>query len=132
MEVLTDDPRPPGDVVGGPGPGAGLSRAARVRVLLAAALGPLVTGYAAVATVLATPSAACVVPGWRPAGASFAGIPGSCGRPGVVADRLAPLAVRGLRAGALGLAVLLACGAAVFPVATAVSWATVSDIYEPA
>jgi hypothetical protein len=53
MELLTGDPRPPGDVVGGPGSDAGLSRAARVRVLLAAALGPLVTGYAAVATVLA-------------------------------------------------------------------------------
>ncbi|MEU5257784.1 DUF6350 family protein [Amycolatopsis sp. NPDC021455] len=230
MEVLTDDPRPPGDVVGG----AGLSRAARVRVLLAAALGPLVTGYAAVATVLAlvaltaertvfsatgvllaagpgwlatlqvrlglgghplgvlpllptlgafalaartvsgatqrlgcrafrealpvlgtvsaahavfglviavaaqgspvtaNPLAAFVVPGLLAVAASVAGITWSCGLPDVVAERLDPLAVRGLRAGALGLAVLLACGAAVFTVATAVSWATVSDIYEPA
>ena len=236
MELLTDDPRPPGDVVGGaePAAGAGLSRAGRVRVLLAAALGPLVTGYAAVATVLAlvtltaertvfsatgvllaagpgwlaalqvrlglgghplgvlpllptlgafalaartasgatqrlgcrsfrealpvlvtvpgahavfglvvafaaqgspvtaNPPAAFVVPGLLAAVASFTGITWSCGLPAVVAERLDPLAVRGLRAGALGLAVLLACGAAVFTVATAVSWATVSDIYEPA
>ncbi|RSM36214.1 hypothetical protein DMA12_41115 [Amycolatopsis balhimycina DSM 5908] len=232
MELLTDDPRPPGDVVGSPG--TGLSRAARLRVLFAAALGPLVTGYAAVATVLAlvtltaertafsatgvllaagpgwlaalqvrvglgghplgvlpllptlgafalaartasgavqrlgcrsfrealpvlvavagahavfglvvalaaqgsavtaNPPAAFAVPGLLAAVASFAGITWSCGLPDVVAERLDPLAVRGLRAGALGLAVLLACGAAVFTVATAVSWATVSDIYEPA
>lgn len=234
MELLTDDPRPPGEEVGDPGPGVGLSGAARVRVLLAAALGPLVTGYAAVATVLALvtltaaqtafsgtgvllaagpgwlaahqvrlgigghplgvlpllptlgavalaartasgaaqrlgcrsprealpvlatitgahavfglvvalwaqgspvtadPMLAFAVPGLLAAAASGVGITRCCGLPDVVAERLDPLALRGIRAGALGLALLLACGAAVFTVATALSWSTVSDMYEPA
>ncbi|NBH11172.1 DUF6350 family protein, partial [Amycolatopsis sp. SID8362] len=75
---------------------------------------------------------AFVVPGLLAAAAAFAGLARSCGLPDFVADRLDPLALRGLRAGALGFAVLVACGAVVFTVATAVSWATVSDIYEPA
>jgi hypothetical protein len=82
--------------------------------------------------VTASPLTAFAAPGLIAAVASFAGITWSCGLPDVVAERLDPLAVRGLRAGALGLATLLACGAAVFTVATAVSWTTVADIYEPA
>ncbi|SFW45112.1 hypothetical protein SAMN04489730_0449 [Amycolatopsis australiensis] len=234
MELLTDDPRPPGEAVDDPEPGAGPSRAARVRVLLAAALGPLVTGYAAVAAVLAlitltaeravfsatgvllaagpgwlaahqvrldlgghplgvlpvlptlgalvlaartasgaaarlgcrsprealpvfvtitgahalcglavalgtrgsvataSPLVAFAVPGLLAALASAAGIVRCCGLPDVVAERVDPLALRGLRAGALGLAVLVAVGAGVFTVATAVSWRTVADMYEPA
>ncbi|MGV9363210.1 cell division protein PerM [Amycolatopsis sp. NPDC003731] len=229
MDLLTEEPHPPGDEVGAPEP----VRASRLRVLLAAALGPLVTGYAAVATVLtlvaltagraafsdtgvllaagpgwlaahqvrlgiaghplgmlpllptlgvvalaartasgaarrlgcrsfreaqpvlltitgahavfglvialcaqgspvtANPFAAFVVPGLLAGAASAAGITRSCGLPDAVADRLDPLALRGLRVGAMSLAVLVACGAAVFTVATALSWATVSDTYEP-
>ncbi|MCR6490312.1 DUF6350 family protein [Amycolatopsis sp. OK19-0408] len=231
MDLLTDSREEP---VGDLEPDVELSRAARVRVLLAAALGPLVTGYAVVATVLAlvaltagrgafsgtgallaagpgwlaahqvrlglgghpigvlpllptlgalalaartathaslrlgyraprealpvfvtitgahavfglviaiaaqgspvsaNPLAAFAVPGLLAALASLAGIFRGCGLPDVVAERLDALALRGLRAGALGLAVLLACGAAVFTVATAVSWRTVADMYEPA
>ncbi|MGW4524375.1 cell division protein PerM [Amycolatopsis sp. NPDC004378] len=231
MDVLTDSREEP---VGDLEPGVGLSRAARVRVLLAAALGPLVTGYAAVATVLtlvtltaertvfsgigvllaagpgwlaahqvrldigghplgvlpllptlgalalaartasgavqrlgcrsprealpvfgtvtgahavfglvialcaqgspvtANPLVAFAVPGLLAGLASAAGIIWRCGLPDAVAERLDPLAVRGLKAGALALAVLVACGAAVFTVATALSWRTVADIYEPA
>ncbi len=231
MDLLTDAREEP---VSDLEPGVGLSGAARVRVLLAAALGPLVTGYAAVAAVLtlvaltadravfsgtgvllaagpgwlaahqvrlglgghplgvlpllptlgvtllaartaggaaqrlgcrsarealpvlltitgahavfglvvalvaqgspvtANPLVAFAVPGLLAAAAAFVGVTRSCGLPDVVAERLDPLALRGLRAGALGFAVLVACGAVVFTVATAVSWATVSDIYEPA
>ncbi len=233
MELLTDDPQPPGEAVAGPGPGVAPAPASRLRTLLAAALGPLVTGYAAVATVLAlvaltagrtafsgtgvllaagpgwlaahqvrldigghplgmlpllptlgvvtlavrtasgaarrlgcrsfgeavpvlititgahavfglvialcaqgspvtaNPLTAFVVPGLLAAAASAAGITRSCGLPDAVADRLDPLALRGLRAGAMSLAVLVACGAAVFTVATGLSWATVSGTYEP-
>ncbi|MEV6829880.1 DUF6350 family protein [Amycolatopsis sp. NPDC051102] len=230
MDLLTDAPEEP---VSDPGPGVAPSRPARVRVLLAAAIGPLITGYTAVAAVLAlltltagravfsdtgvllaagpgwlaahqvriaigghplgmlpllptlgavvlaartasgaarrlgsrsfrealpvlvtiagahavaglvvalcaqgspvtaNPVAAFVVPGLLAGAASGAGVVRSCGLPDVVAERLDPLALRGLRTGALGLAVLVACGAAVFTVATAVSWKTVSDVYEP-
>ncbi len=231
MDLLADSREEP---VGDLGPDVEPSRAARVRVLLAAALGPLVTGYAAVATLLtlvaltagrtafsgtgvllaagpgwlaahqvrldlgghplgvlpllptlgalalaartasgaavrlgcrsprealpvfvtitgahalfgfviafcaqgspvaANPLTAFVVPGLLAAAASAAGIVRCCGLPDVVAERLDLLARRGLRAGALGLAVLVACGAVVFTVATALSWRTVADMYEPA
>jgi hypothetical protein len=231
MDVLADSREEP---VGDLEPDVELSRAARVRVLLAAALGPLVTGYAAIATVLtlvaltaprtvfsgtgvllaagpgwlaahqvrldlgvhplgvlpllptlgalalaartasgaavrlgcrsprealpvfatitgahalfglvialgaqgspvtANPLVAFVVPGLLAAAASAVGVVRCCGLPDVVAERLDPLALRGVRAGALGLAVLVACGAVVFTVATALSWRTVADMYEPA
>lgn len=231
MELLTDDPSAE---VSDPGPGVGLSRAARVRVLLAAALGPLVTGYAAVAAALALvtltaehavfsgtgvllaagpgwlaahqvrlglsghplgvlpllptlgavalaartasratarlgcrsprealpvfaavttahavfglvvalgaqgspvtadPLLAFAVPGFFAAVAATVGIVRTCGIPALVAERLAPLALRGLRAGALALAVLVTCGAVLFTVATALSWRTVAGMYEPA
>jgi hypothetical protein len=220
--------------VGDPGPDVELSRAARVRVLLAAALGPLVTGYAAVVTVLilvtltagrtafsgggvllaagpgwlaahqvqlgigghplgvlpllptlgavalaartasgaaqrlgcrsprealpvfltitgahalfglvialcargspvtVNPLLAFAMPGLLAALASAVGVFRGCGLPDVVAERLDPPALRGVRAGAAGLAVLVACGAAVFTIATAWSWSTVADMYEPA
>lgn len=229
MDVLTDEPHPPGDEVGAPAP----ARVSPVRVLAAAALGPLVTGYTAVATVLvlvaltagraafsgtgvllaagpgwlaahqvrldiaghplgvlpllptlgvvalaartasgaarrlgcrsfregvpvlvtiagahavfglvialcaqgspvtANPVAAFAVPGLLAASAAAAGTTRACGLPDVVSDRLDPLALRALRTGALSLAVLVACGAAVFTVATAVSWPTVAGTYEP-
>ncbi|MEV5714162.1 DUF6350 family protein [Amycolatopsis mediterranei] len=233
MELLTDDPHPPGEAVGEPGAGVEPAPASRLRVLLAAALGPLVTGYAAVATVLAlvaltagrsafsttgvllaagpgwlaahqvrlgigghplgllpllptlgvvalagrtasgaarrlgcrsfrearpvlititgthavfglvvalcaqgspvtaNPALAFAVPGLLAAAASCAGITRSCGLPDAVTDRIDPLALRGLRVGAMSLAILVACGAAVFTVATGLSWATVSGTYEP-
>lgn len=234
MDLLTDSREERDEPVGDLEPDVGLSRAARVRVLLAAALGPLLTGYAAIATLLALavvtaghssfsgtgvllaaapgwlaahqvrlglgghplgvlpllptlgvvvlaartasgaarrlgcrsardavpvlvtvtaahalfglavalgargssvtadPVAAFAVPGLLAAAAAFAGVVRTCGLPEVLAERLDPLALRGVRAGALGLAVFLACGAAVFTVATAVSWTTVSGIFEPA
>jgi uncharacterized protein DUF6350 len=231
MDLLTDSREEP---VGDLEPDVVLSRAARVRVLLAAALGPLVTGYAAVATVLtlvaltaprtvfsgtgvllaagpgwlaahqvrldlgvhplgvlpllptlgalalaartasgaavrlgcrsprealsvfvtitgahalfglvialcargspvtANPLVAFAVPGLLAAAAAAVGVVRCCGLPDFVAERLDPLALRGVRAGALSLAVLVACGAVVFTVATALSWRTVADMYEPA
>ncbi len=82
-------------------------------------------------SVTANPLAAFVVPGLLAGAASVAGVTRSCGLPDAVADRLDPLALRGLRVGATSLAVLVACGAAVFTVATALSWSTVADTYEP-
>lgn len=82
--------------------------------------------------VTANPLAAFAVPGLLAAVASATGIAWCCGLPDVVAERLDPMALCGLRAGALGLAVLVACGAAVFTVATALSWSTVSGLFEPA
>jgi hypothetical protein len=82
--------------------------------------------------VTSNPLLACAVPGLLAAAASAAGIIRCCGLPDFVAERVDPLALRGVRAGALGLAVLVACGAGVFTVATAVSWRTVADMYEPA
>ncbi|MEU4520836.1 DUF6350 family protein [Amycolatopsis sp. NPDC024027] len=233
MDLLTDDPHPPGEAVGEPGSGVEPAPVSWLRVLLAAALGPLVTGYAAVATVLAlvaltagrtafsdtgvllaarpgwlaahqvrlgigghplgflpllptlgvvalaartasgaarrlgcrsfrearpvlltitgahavfglvvalcaqgspvtaNPALAFVVPGLLAAAASCAGITRSCGLPDAVSDRIDALALRGLRVGAMSLAILVACGAAVFTVATGLSWATVSGTYEP-
>ncbi|UOZ09768.1 DUF6350 family protein [Amycolatopsis sp. WQ 127309] len=81
--------------------------------------------------VTANPLVACAVPGLLAAVASAVGITAACGLPDFVADRVDPMALRGIRAGALGLAVLLACGAAVFTAATAASWSTVADMYEP-
>ncbi|MET9001143.1 DUF6350 family protein [Amycolatopsis sp. NPDC004169] len=81
--------------------------------------------------VTANPVTAFAVPGLLAAAAAAAGLTRSCGLPDAVADRLDPLALRGLRAGALSLAVLVACGAAVFTVVTGVSWATVADTFEP-
>jgi hypothetical protein len=81
--------------------------------------------------VSANPLVACAVPGLLAAVASAVGIAAACGLPDFVAERLDPTALRGIRAGALGFALLLACGAAVFTVATAMSWATVADMFEP-
>ncbi|MGW4483767.1 cell division protein PerM [Amycolatopsis sp. NPDC004368] len=83
------------------------------------------------APVWANPLLACVVPGVFAALAATGGAVRRCGLPASVADRLDPLAVRGLRAGALGLAALLAVGAIVFAAATVSSWSTVDDLFEP-
>ncbi|MER6895510.1 hypothetical protein ABT261_17555, partial [Amycolatopsis sp. NPDC000740] len=53
MQVLTSPGRPAGDEPVGDSLDQDVPQAPRLRVLLVAALGPLVTGYAAVATLLA-------------------------------------------------------------------------------
>jgi hypothetical protein len=82
--------------------------------------------------VTANPLAAFAVPGLIAAVAAAAGIAWSCGLPYAVAERLDEPALRGIRAGALGFALLVAVAAAVFTVATGLSWATVKAGFEPA
>jgi hypothetical protein len=53
------------------------------------------------------------------------------GMPKILADRLDPLALRGLRAGVLGLVALLAAGALLLTLATALSARTVSSLFAP-
>ncbi|MFI6301563.1 DUF6350 family protein [Amycolatopsis thailandensis] len=77
------------------------------------------------------PLTAFCVPGLIAGFAAVAGIAKVCGLPASVRDRFDPVAVHGLRAGALGLAAMIACGAAVFTVATALSWSTVDSLFEP-
>ncbi|MEV4600215.1 DUF6350 family protein [Amycolatopsis sp. NPDC049253] len=83
------------------------------------------------APVRVNPLLAFVVPGVFAVLAATGGAVRRCGLPAAVADRLDPLAIRGLRAGALGLASLLAVGAIVFTVATVASMSTVDDLFEP-
>ncbi|MET9262805.1 DUF6350 family protein [Amycolatopsis sp. NPDC004079] len=233
MQVLTSPGRPAGDEPVGDSLDQDVPQAPRSRVLLVAALGPLVTGYAAVATLLAlvTLTAQHAVfsfggvllsagPGWlaayqvelgigghplgmlpllptvgvvllvaraaanavrrlrcarlrhtvpliatisgahlvfgvlisllsigEPVRANFwlaavvpavisglaatGGVLRRFGMPQVLADRLDPLALRGLRAGLLGLFALLAAGALTLTAATALSARTVSSLFEP-
>ncbi|GAA1023213.1 DUF6350 family protein [Amycolatopsis albidoflavus] len=233
MQVLTSPGRPAGDEPVGDSLDQDVPQAPRLRVLLVAALGPLVTGYAAVATLLALVtltaqhaifSAGGVLlsagPGWlaayqvelgigghplgmlpllptvgvvllvaraaakavrqlrcarlrhtvpliatisgahlvfgvlisllsigEPVRANFwlaavvpavisglaatGGVLRRFGMPQVLADRLDPLALRGLRAGLLGLFALLAAGALTLTAATALSARTVSSLFEP-
>ncbi|MFJ4099094.1 cell division protein PerM [Amycolatopsis japonica] len=77
------------------------------------------------------PLTAFCVPGLLAGLAAVAGVAKVCGLPAVVRDRFDPVAVHGLRAGALGLAALIACGAVVFTAATALSWSTVDSLFEP-
>ncbi|MEU3621601.1 hypothetical protein BS329_21825 [Amycolatopsis coloradensis] len=77
------------------------------------------------------PLTAFCVPGLLAGLAAVAGVAKVCGLPAAVRDRFDPVAVHGLRAGALGLAALVACGAAVFTVATALAWSTVDSLFEP-
>ncbi|MFD6071942.1 cell division protein PerM [Amycolatopsis lurida] len=71
------------------------------------------------------------VPGLLAGLAAIAGVARVCGLPASVRDRFDPVAIQGLRAGALGLAALIACGAVVFTAATALSWSTVDSLFEP-
>ncbi|MEC3982440.1 cell division protein PerM [Amycolatopsis sp. H20-H5] len=82
--------------------------------------------------LVAGPLAGFVVPGVLAGLSAVCGIAVRCGLPAVVREQLDPLAIRGVRAGALGLAALLVCGAAVFTLATALSASTVDDLFEPA
>ncbi|WP_326568200.1 DUF6350 family protein [Amycolatopsis rhabdoformis] len=83
------------------------------------------------APVRANPLLACVVPAVFAALAATGGAVRRCGLPAALVERLDPSAVRGLRAGALGLAALLAVGAIVFTAATVLSVSTVDDLFEP-
>ena len=83
------------------------------------------------APVRVNPALAFAVPGVLAALAATAGVVRRCGLPHAVAERLDPLAVRGARAGALGLAALVLVGALVFTLATVLSMSTVDDLFEP-
>ncbi|MFE0026512.1 DUF6350 family protein [Amycolatopsis sp. NPDC059021] len=83
------------------------------------------------APVSANPFTAFVVPGLFGGLSATIGVVRRCGLPGIVRDRLDPLAVRGLRAGALGLAALVLGGALVFALATALSASTVDKLFAP-
>ncbi|MFD2466704.1 cell division protein PerM [Amycolatopsis silviterrae] len=74
---------------------------------------------------------AAVVPAVISGLAATAGVLRRFGLPQVLAERLDPLALRGLRAGLLGLFALLAAGALTLTVATALSARTVSSLFEP-
>lgn len=74
---------------------------------------------------------AAVVPAVISGLAATGGVLRRFGMPQVLADRLDPLALRGLRAGLLGLFALLAAGALTLTAATALSARTVSSLFEP-
>ncbi|NKQ59419.1 hypothetical protein HFP15_41960 [Amycolatopsis sp. K13G38] len=75
------------------------------------------------------PLAAFLVPGFVAALAAAAGIADRCGIVAAVREYLDPIALRGLRAGALGLAGLFAVGAAVFVLSMVFSGGTARDLF---
>ncbi|WP_409466832.1 DUF6350 family protein [Amycolatopsis sp. GA6-003] len=81
--------------------------------------------------VRANVALASVVPAVLSGLAATAGVLRRFGMPQVLADRLDPLALRGLRAGLLGLFALLAAGALTLTAAMALSARTVSGLFEP-
>ncbi|MBE1581656.1 hypothetical protein H4W30_008737 [Amycolatopsis roodepoortensis] len=96
-----------------------------------ALFGVLVALLAGGSPVDVNPLTAFCVPGLLSGLAAIAGVAKVCGLPAAVRDRFDPVAVQGLKAGALGLAALIACGAVVFTAATALSWSTVDRLFEP-
>ncbi|RSN08234.1 hypothetical protein DMC63_34355 [Streptomyces sp. WAC 05977] len=96
-----------------------------------ALFGVLVALLAGGSPVDVNPLTAFCVPGLLAGLAAIAGVAKVCGLPAAVRERFDPVAVQGLRAGALGLAALIACGAVVFTAATALSWSTVDSLFEP-
>ncbi|WP_215547857.1 cell division protein PerM [Amycolatopsis sp. CA-230715] len=60
---------------------------------------------------------------------AIAGVAPRCGGRELVRAYLDPIAIRGLRAGALGLAGLVACGAIVFAVSSALSFSTMRGLF---
>ncbi|WP_410577626.1 DUF6350 family protein [Amycolatopsis sp. lyj-108] len=96
-----------------------------------ALFGVLIALMAGGSPIGVNPLTAFCVPGLLAGLAAVAGIARVCGLPASVRDRFDPVAVHGLRAGALGLAALIACGAVVFTAATALSWSTVDSLFEP-
>ncbi|MGW7531993.1 cell division protein PerM [Amycolatopsis sp. NPDC054798] len=81
--------------------------------------------------VRANVALAAVVPAVLSGLAATGGVLRRFGMPQVLAERLDPLALRGLRAGLLGLFALLAAGALTLTAATALSARTVSGLFEP-
>ncbi|MEU3769412.1 DUF6350 family protein [Amycolatopsis keratiniphila] len=96
-----------------------------------ALFGVLIAVLAGGSPIDVNPLTAFCVPGLLAGLAAVAGVAKVCGLPAAVRDRFDPVAVHGLRAGALGLAALIACGAVVFTAATALSWSTVDSLFEP-
>jgi len=70
-----------------------------------------------------------LVPGFVAALAATAGVAGRCGIVAAARDYLDPIALRGLRAGALGMAGLFAAGAAVFVLTMVFSGGTARDLF---
>ncbi|MDT7727878.1 MAG: hypothetical protein QOI21_4454 [Actinomycetota bacterium] len=79
----------------------------------------------------ADPFAAFLLPGLFAALTATAGLAKRCGLVDAAQDYLDPLALRGIRAGALGLAGLLAAGAVVFTLSLALSTSTLRELFEP-
>ncbi|WP_431875081.1 cell division protein PerM [Amycolatopsis sacchari] len=75
------------------------------------------------------PLTAFLVPGFVSALCATAGVAKRCGILAAARDHLDPLALRGLRAGALGLAGLLGVGAVVYTVTLGVSVRTVGHLF---
>ncbi len=96
-----------------------------------ALFGVTIALLAAGSPVSVNPLTAFCVPGLIAGLSAVAGAARTCGLLAVARDRLDPVAIHGLRAGVLGLAALIACGAVVFTAATALSWSTVDDLFEP-
>ncbi|WP_179956681.1 DUF6350 family protein [Amycolatopsis anabasis] len=94
-----------------------------------AALGVTIALLLAGRPLSVDPLAAFLVPGLLAALAATAGVAGRCGLASMLADRLDPIAVHGLRAGALGMAALLVCGAIVSAFATAWSAPTAHGLF---
>ncbi|KZB82592.1 hypothetical protein AVL48_09455 [Amycolatopsis regifaucium] len=110
------------------------SDALPVVVVIAAAhalFGVLIALLAGGSPVQVNPLTAFCVPGLIAGLAAVAGTVKRCGLPATLRNRFDPVAVHGLRTGAFGLAAMVACGAAVFTAATAVSWSTVDSLVEP-
>ncbi len=81
--------------------------------------------------VRANVALAVLVPAAISALAAGCGVLRRFGLPATIADRLDPLAMRGARAGLLGLFALLAAGALTLTIATALSARTVSSLFAP-
>ena len=75
------------------------------------------------------PLAAFLVPGFVVALAATAGVAKQCGIVAALGDYLDPVAIRGLRAGALGMVGLLAVGALVVVVSLVLSAGTARDLF---
>ncbi|MEU3275486.1 DUF6350 family protein [Saccharomonospora sp. NPDC006951] len=75
------------------------------------------------------PLAAFLVPALVSAAAAALGVAGRCGFVAAARNHLDPVALRGMRAGALGLAALLCAGAVTFLFATALSVPTVRSLF---
>jgi hypothetical protein len=96
-----------------------------------ALFGLVIAGLSGGSLVSAEPVTAFLVPGLFAAFAASAGVARRCGFAKAMRAYLDPLALAGLRAGALGMAALLACGAIVVAFSLALSASAVHDLFEP-